>query len=41
MVTDPWIFFGVAGIVMAYLIYMLIRKRKGERRGYEDNDGDL
>ena len=41
MVTDPWIFFGVAGVIVAYLLYMMIRKRKGERPGFEDHDSVL
>jgi hypothetical protein len=31
IVRDPWVFFGVAGAVVAYVLYMMIRKRKGER----------
>jgi hypothetical protein len=30
-VTDPLIFFGIAGAIVAYVLYMMIRKRKGER----------
>jgi hypothetical protein len=41
MVTDPWIFFGVAGVIVAYLLYMMIRKRKGERPGSRDIEPDL
>jgi hypothetical protein len=40
-VTDPWIFFGVAGAIVAYLLYMMIRKRKGERPGFRENELDL
>ncbi len=40
-VTDPWIIFGVAGVVVAYLLYMMIRKRKGERPGYSDGEPEL
>jgi hypothetical protein len=40
-VTDPWIFFGVAGAVIAYLLYMMLRKRKGERPGFHENESDL
>ncbi len=32
-ITNPLIFFGVAGAVVAYVLYMMIRKRKGERSG--------
>jgi hypothetical protein len=30
-ITNPLVFFGVAGAVVAYVLYMMIRKRKGER----------
>jgi hypothetical protein len=40
-VTDPWIFFGVAGAVVAYLLYMMLRKRKGERPGFKESETDL
>ena len=32
-VTDPGIFFGIAGAIVAYVLYMMIRRRKGERPG--------
>jgi hypothetical protein len=41
MVTNPWIFFGVAGVLVAYLLYMMIRKRKGERPGHRDGEVEL
>lgn len=31
IIKDPWIFFGIAGAVVAYVLYMMIRRRKGER----------
>ena len=37
-VTNPWIFFGVAGALVAYLLYMMIRRRKGERPGSHDRE---
>jgi hypothetical protein len=40
-VTNPWVFFGVAGAVVAYLLYMMIRKRKGERPGSKDVEAEL
>jgi hypothetical protein len=40
-VKDPWIFFGVAGAVVAYVLYMMIRRRKGERPGALQRDHDL
>jgi hypothetical protein len=41
MVTDPRIFFGIAGVVVAYVLYMMIRKRKGERPGIASRDPEL
>ncbi len=41
MVTDPWIFFGVAGAFVAYLLYMMIRRRQGERAGVADREPEL
>ena len=40
-VTDPWVFFGVAGAVVAYLLYMMVRRRKGERSVIPDRELDL
>jgi hypothetical protein len=40
-VTDPLVFFGVAGVVVAYLLYMMVRKRKGERPGEPDREPEL
>jgi hypothetical protein len=41
MVTDPWIFYGVAGAVVAYLLYMMIRRRRGERAGFAEKEPEL
>jgi hypothetical protein len=41
MVKDPWIFFSVAGLILAYLLYMMIRKRKGERPGSRERELEL
>jgi hypothetical protein len=40
-VTDPYVFFGVAGTIVLYLLYMMIRRRKGERPGIPDRELDL
>jgi len=40
-VTDPWIFFGVAGVIVGYLLYMMIRRRRGERAGFGDRETEL
>jgi hypothetical protein len=41
MVTDPRIFFGIAGAIVAYVLYMMIRKRKGERSGAASREIEL
>ena len=40
-VKDPAWFFGIAGLVVAYLLYMMIRKRKGERPGSMIHEPEL
>ena len=40
-VTNPYYFFVPAGLVVAYLLYMMIRKRKGERPGAAVREPDL
>jgi len=40
-ITNPWVFFGVAGSVVVYLLYMMIRRRKGERGGGPDREPEL
>jgi hypothetical protein len=40
-VKDPWIFFGAAGAIVAYLLYMMIRRRKGERAGFAEKETEL
>lgn len=41
MVTNPYIFYSAAGLVVAYLLYMTIRKRKGERAGVSVREPEL
>ncbi len=40
-VTNPYVFFGAAALVVAYLLYMMIRKRKGERPGTAVREPEL
>ena len=40
-ITDPLVFYGVAALFVSYLLYMMIRKRKGERPGHEDREPEL
>jgi phosphate/sulfate permease len=35
-VTNPWIFFGIGGAIVAYLLFMMVRRRMGERDNREE-----
>jgi hypothetical protein len=37
-INNPWLFFGAAAALVAYLLYTMIRKRKGERPGHQDRE---
>jgi hypothetical protein len=41
MITSPWVFFTVGGAVVVYTLYMMIRKRRGERAGTADREPEL
>jgi hypothetical protein len=40
-IKDPWYFFGPAAVVVAYLLYIMFRKRKGERPGVPNREPEL
>jgi hypothetical protein len=40
-ITDPRIFFGIAGLLVAYVFYMMIRRRKSERPGVASREIEL
>ena len=40
-VTDIRVFLGAGFLLIAYLLYMMVRKRKGERPGSAANEPDL
>jgi phosphate/sulfate permease len=40
-ITSPWVFFAVTGVVVAYVLFMMIRRRKGERAGRPERDTEL
>jgi hypothetical protein len=40
-ITDPKIFYGIAAAIVAYVLYMMIRKRKGERPGVASGETEL
>ncbi len=41
MLKNPWIFYGVSAVLVGYLLYTMIRKRKGERPGTLEAESDL
>jgi hypothetical protein len=41
MITSPVVFFGAGGALLTYLLYMMIRKRKGERHGAREHEAEL
>jgi hypothetical protein len=40
-ITDPLVFYGLAAAVVAYLLYMMVRRRRGERAGFADKEPEL
>ncbi len=37
-INDPVVFLGISALLVAYLLYTMIRKRKGERPGEGDRE---
>jgi hypothetical protein len=40
-ITSPWVFFGVCAALVTYLLYTMVRKRKGERIGVRNREPEL
>jgi hypothetical protein len=40
-IKNAWIFYIASALVVGYLLYMMIRKRKGLRTGYDKNEHEL
>ena len=40
-ITNPWVFFGAGGVLVAYLLYTMVRRRRGERSGVRDREPKL
>ncbi len=40
-IKNPYVFLGASGLLVAYLLYTMIRKRKGLRPGYENSEPEL
>jgi hypothetical protein len=41
IVKSPWIFYGVGGALVVYLLYMMFRRRKGERGATSERELEL
>ena len=37
-INDPVVFLGISALLVGYLLYTMIRKRKGERPGEADRE---
>ena len=40
-IKNLYVFIGVSVVLVSYLLYMMIRRRKGERPGFEDREAEL
>jgi hypothetical protein len=40
-IKSPIVFLGISAILIAYMLYTMIRKRKGLRPGYDKNEPEL
>jgi hypothetical protein len=40
-IKNFYVFVGIAAILVSYILYTMIRTRKGERPGFQDREPDL
>ncbi len=40
-ITNPIVFYGLGGLLVAYVLYTMIMKRKGERPGHAGRETEL
>lgn len=40
-INNPWVFFGISAALVGYMLYTMIRRRKGERPGHERGEPEL
>lgn len=40
-IQNPWVFYALAASLLGYLLYMMIRKRAGERPGTQIREPEL
>jgi hypothetical protein len=41
MIKNPWVFYGIGGLLVAYLLYMMLRGRKGPHADLSERDAEL
>ncbi|WP_435009432.1 hypothetical protein P12x_000684 [Tundrisphaera lichenicola] len=40
-IKNFYVFVGIAALLVSYILYMMIRARKGERPGFQDREPEL
>ena len=40
-IENLYVFIGISALLISYILYTMIRRRKGERPGFEDREPDL
>ncbi len=40
-IKNFYVFVGISALLVSYILYTMIRKRKGERPGFEDREPEL
>lgn len=40
-ITSPTVFYSISALLVTYVLYMMIMKRKGERPGHIGNEPEL
>jgi hypothetical protein len=40
-ITNPYLFYGLGSLLLGYVLYVMIRRRKGERPGEEGREPEL
>jgi hypothetical protein len=41
VVTNPLVFYAAGGALLVYVLYMMIRRRRGERAGAREREAEL
>jgi hypothetical protein len=41
IIKNLYVFIGVSALLVSYILYTMIRRRKGERPGFEERENEL